>query len=261
MFKSRRNKQSNEFGLPLSVRAVDVNLRRTFDADLVNSMRHMITELACNGDLPHRIAFLSARRGEGVSYTSLAFATTLANDTNRRVCAVELNWWNPGVLGLLNPQSLETSKKRRAKAVPTPLPTEIATRPGVAQVLEGSAALGDALIKTEHPNLHVLPAGDMPIVQRPMTARSESLRTLFETLDQQFDHLVLDIPAVLLTSDAIALASLSDACCVVIRHGVTAASSVQRALDDVRHLPMLGVVYNQVSIKTPQWIRSMITQG
>jgi len=46
----------------------------------------------------------------------------------------------------------------------------------------------------------------------------------------------------------------------VVRHGVTSTSSVQLALDTVKHLPMLGVILNQVSIKTPRWIRALIPQ-
>lgn len=262
MFKLRSSKHS-ELGLPLSLHAADTRLRRTFDAAVVNSIRHMVTELACTGDLPRWIAFVSAQRGEGVTHTALAFATTLASDTNHRVCVVELNWWNTGVLSLLYAHTIEpsTQKQRRLPVNSVPLPAEIASRPGLAQVLAGDAPLDEAIISTTLPNLSILPAGNLPMIQRPIIARSDTLRVLLETLGQQYDHLVLDIPAVLSTSDAIALASLGDACCVVIRHGVTPTSSVQRALDDVRHLPMLGIVYNQVSIKTPQWIRSLITQG
>jgi Mrp family chromosome partitioning ATPase len=47
---------------------------------------------------------------------------------------------------------------------------------------------------------------------------------------------------------------------MVVRHGVTATPSVQRALDDVRHLKQLGIILNQVSIKTPRWLRTLIPQ-
>ena len=61
-------------------------------------------------------------------------------------------------------------------------------------------------------------------------------------------------------SDAIALASLGTACCLIIRQGVTPVSSVRRALDDVKHLPMLGVMLNQNRTMLPRWVQALVPQ-
>jgi Mrp family chromosome partitioning ATPase len=47
---------------------------------------------------------------------------------------------------------------------------------------------------------------------------------------------------------------------MVVRQGVTPTPSVQRALDQVKHLRQLGIVLNQVTIKTPSWLRMLIPQ-
>jgi Mrp family chromosome partitioning ATPase len=65
---------------------------------------------------------------------------------------------------------------------------------------------------------------------------------------------------VLSSSDAVALASLGSACCVVVQQGVTPINSVRLALDEIKHLPMLGVVLNQVRINTPNWVRNFLPQ-
>src|SRR5438093_13785994 len=68
-----------------------------FSPDVVSNLRRLTTHLAYQDHLPERIAIVAALCGEGVTYTTLALATILANDLNTRVCAVELNWQSPGM--------------------------------------------------------------------------------------------------------------------------------------------------------------------
>jgi Mrp family chromosome partitioning ATPase len=186
----------------------------------------------------------------------------LANDTGARVCVVELNWWAPGLITLLDPGAIAEAarKKRRKKNDPPPPEPVLAGHPGVAQVLSGEASLEEALIHSDMPNFDLIPAGALAVSRRPPTARSGDLRAFLDLLAADYDHLILDIPAIRTSSDSIVLASLSDACIVVTRQGVTSTASVQKALDDVKSLTMLGVVLNKVSISTPGWIRSLVPQ-
>jgi Mrp family chromosome partitioning ATPase len=239
----------------LSIRAAGGALERSFPQEIVASFRHMLTEQAYTGGVQPRIAVAAALQGEGVTYTSLALAATLASDTGKSVCVVELNWHAPGMVRLLTPAATEPAE---ANAGEPAAPAQV--RPGLAEVLAGTATLDEALITTELPNLALLPAGSMAPEVRPATARGEQLRQRVDELGGRFEHLILDIPAVLLTSDAIALASLGSACCIVVRQGVTPAASIKQALDDLKHLPMLGVVLNQATVKTPRWLINLIPQ-
>jgi Mrp family chromosome partitioning ATPase len=239
MFRKRSHDEGFAQPAPLALRAADGAPLVAFAPEIVDSFRHMVTELQYGGGFPARLATVAALRGEGVTFSTLALAATLASDDPARVCAVELNWWAPGMLRLLG---------------------GAAPRPGLADVLLGRLELNDALLATDRPNLALLPAGSLPPDQRPAAARGERLRTLIEELGARFDHLVLDIPAVLATSDAIALASLGTACCVVVRYGVTPTGAVQSALDDLKHLPQLGVILNQARIRTPRWLRALVPQ-
>lgn len=235
--------------------------QRAFPSDVVNNFRHMLTRLTYSEAMQtraiSRISFVSALRQEGVTYTALALATTLAHDIDASVCLVDLNWWSPGLPAALAlpPQPRRWWRKRTQEAAP-----ELPNSPGLAGVLDGSASLDDALLTTAMPNLFLLPAGALPLAQRPIVARSERLRACIETLSQRFRYVLLDVPAVLTTSDAIALASLGEACCMVVRQGVTPVNSVRTALDDLKHLPMLGVVLNQTTVATPRWIRALVPQ-
>ena len=94
-----------------------------------------------------------------------------------------------------------------------------------------------------------------------MFTHSDELKSIVTELRGRYDYVLIDVPAILSTSDAIPLASLTDSCCLVIRQGVTQIDDVRMALDDVSHLPMLGVIMNQVELKTPSFIMRMIPQS
>jgi Mrp family chromosome partitioning ATPase len=72
---------------------------------------------------------------------------------------------------------------------------------------------------------------------------------------------ILDIPALLANSDAIALASLADAGFLVVRQGITPIALIKQALDEIKHLSMLGIVMNQTYFHTPRWLYNLIPRG
>ena len=242
--KRRAKKLSQSDVLPIEVRAGDATM--TVDAQAVRPMRSMLSRLTCAAPLPKCLAVVAALREEGATRIALTLAATWAADTPASLCVVELNWHWPGLLGPF------ASEK---PADPAPKPA-----PGLAAVLGGEKMLGDVLLKTSLPNLALLPAGELPNEQRAIAARGEALRNVIHTLSEQFDHLVIDVPAVLATSDAIPLASLADGCVLVVRQGVTPVSLVKQALDQLSHLRVLGVMLNRERIRTPRWLRRLIPQ-
>lgn len=262
MIFSRKSKKQAETGsATLTLRTADGAPLAIFPADIASSYRRMITGLVCRETLPAKIALVAALREEGVTYTGLALATTMASDLAGSVCLVELNWWAPGLQQMLGTFTEKPSRRKRKQPAPAPAArASIPQSPGIAAILTEQASIDDALIKTDLANLALLPAGTLPLDRRALTARSAGLQQCINQLNQRFDHLILDIPAVLVTSDAIALASLADAACIVARQGVTPAPSVRQALDEVKHLSMLGVVMNRTQIKTPGWILNLIPQ-
>ena len=224
----------------LTLPGIDGSELLTIPGEVVHSYRHMLNKLNREGNsLPKRLSLVSALREEGVTYNALALATTMANDTTHSICVVELNWWWPGLAQLAG--GVESR--------------------GLTAVLTENTPLDDVLIPTGMDNLTLLPAGELPVEQRPVIACSNELANLIEQLSQQFDYLFLDIPAVLATSDAITLATLGTGCCVVVRQGVTPIGDVKLALDDIDHIPMLGVIMNKVVIKTPKLFLKIIPQG
>lgn len=241
-----------EFKLLQGERTGVSSVLEVFPADVTNNLRRMSTLLAYQDHLPRRISLVSALRREGVTYVSLVLGAVLASDLAIRVCVVDLNWGASDLLG------------HYQRAMPPDQASDLADRslqrPGLADILYGGAGLDDVIMPTALPQLSLVPAGTLPEVLRPLVARSRTLRGIIGELEDRFDLLVLDAPALLHTSDAIALASLGEACCVVVRQGVTHLNTVRRALDEIKHLKVLGVILNRVYIHTPQLIRNFVPQ-
>jgi Mrp family chromosome partitioning ATPase len=94
---------------------------------------------------------------------------------------------------------------------------------------------------------------------RPVYSRSQALQMLIHELGSRFDYLILDVPAILATNDAVPLASLGSACCMVVRQGATGISDVEQALDEIDHLTVLGVVLNRVKMSTPPGLVKLVS--
>jgi Mrp family chromosome partitioning ATPase len=232
----KKNPQKSEPQAPeLVLPSPDGKAWATFPFTVVNPMRRLISRLSRRESIPERISFVSTLRQEGVTYISWAFATTLAYDLKTSVCIVDLNWWWPSELS----RNLASSK-------------------GLGCVLTGETSLDEAIVCTGKPNLAILPAGELSLQERSLFARSAALRDVIHELGTRYEHLVLDIPSVIACSDAIPLASLGSACCMVIHQGVTSITEVKAALSDLDHIPQLGVVMNKLHLDIPRSIQRVV---
>ena len=233
--KRKKKQQLIEPPLPLTLSSIDGTPAHVFPNAQVESLRQLLTRLDQKEQVPGRLGVVAALRQEGVTNTAMALAATLANDQLKRVCVLDLNWYWPSESPLVAPDN-----------------------PGLAAVLGNEAALEDVIAPSGWSNLVLIPAGKLARPNRPVMARSQALRELLNELDQRYDHLILDIPAILATNDSVPLASLSDACCLVIRQGVTPVEDVRLALDEIEHLTILGTVLNQAHYATPAVILKLI---
>lgn len=201
----------------------------TYPGEVVDSLRQLTTRIISReGKFPQRLSMVAALRKEGLSVLSQALAATLAHDMEVRVCMVELNWWWPSAMTLSNTEN-----------------------PGLEGILSGQYSLDDIICHTGWENLCYVTAGRIPKKERPVIARNPYLRQVINELGERFDHLILDIPAIHSTSDAVPLASLGTALCMVVSQGVTGVEDARLALDEVSHLPIVGVVMNRSKMSTP----------
>lgn len=232
------SEQMSDVGEPLDLWDDDGHLLMRFSAEVVDNMRTTMTRLSSRtGAMPSRLGVVSALPGEGVTYISRALATIMAHDLAARVCLVDLNWWAPAQPPIAPPSNL-----------------------GLVGVVTGDVRLDQIFVRTALPNLTLVPAGVLERGDRPIMARSNVLQSAIDVLDQHFDYLIFDIPAIRATNDAVPLAQLADGIALVIRQGVTPIESINSGIDEIQHLPILGAIMNGVEYRTPASILRFIPQ-
>jgi Mrp family chromosome partitioning ATPase len=188
--------------------------------------------------LPARLAVTSALRREGVTFISKSLGAVLAYDHPYQVAVVDLNWWS--------------APRRKQDAA------DDAGGLGIADAIESGVSLDDILVQTSNPRLALVPAGDVAISRRPGLARSAELAEMLGELEKRFDILILDVPAVRATSDAINLIRQSDDFVLVVRQGVTSEDQVTGALADIGGSEPLGVILNRFSTKIPRRLGQLL---
>jgi Mrp family chromosome partitioning ATPase len=182
-------------------------------------------------DVPHRFGLLAVEGGAGTTFVARAIALVLANDLGRRVCLVDLNWWSPSS-GLAEDE-LE----------------------GVADVIRGTADVDSSLVSTTLPELSLLPAGAATVSERSRFAHSPELQKILVELSEPFDHVVIDLPSLATTSDALSLAEESGAVALVVERGVTQEGQIKTAVAELQGIPFLGVVLNRNRSDLPRFLR------
>lgn len=75
---------------------------------------------------------------------------------------------------------------------------------------------------------------------------SEEMKNLLDELRKEYDYIIIDTPPVLLLSDALALAPITDGTALVCRHQVSYISDISRALNTLKFSKanILGVIVN-----------------
>jgi Mrp family chromosome partitioning ATPase len=108
--------------------------------------------------------------------------------------------------------------------------------PGVSDVVKDRANLSEVLISTGNPGLTML---------RP-------------ELDEENEHLILDLPAMSSSADALTLAQKANAVIFVVQQGVTPEAEAKHALDQLQGLNVLGAILNRSSSRVPAFVRRWV---
>lgn len=212
---------------------------------VAESIRYLVSRIQLEEEtgLPVRIAVTSAVAGEGVTYVARTLAAVVAHDLGRRVCLVDLDWWS-------------ASRQASDESVPS-MPNEPSAG-GVADVARGDADVDAALVPTGEPGLALVTAGRVDAARRAAMVRSGGLDRALDELADRFDHLVVELPPVLATADAITLMRVCDRFLFVVRHGVTPEHVARDALERMSGASCLGVVLNRASTRVPRVVRRLM---
>lgn len=164
------------------------------------------------------VAVTSAGRGEGRTVTAANLALTAAQE-GRSTVLVEADLRRPSIAALFG----------------------LAPRAGLSDVLDGTAELGQAVVRTG--GLAVLCAGT--VRDAAAALRSPRAPAIMEQLRAAYEHVILDAPPALAFVDGDRIAGAADAVLLVVRAGMTPRQVVQFALEALGDRAA-GIVLNDV---------------
>jgi Mrp family chromosome partitioning ATPase len=133
----------------------------------------------------------------------------------------------------------------------------VAPGPGLIQVLRGDCPLEFAIRPSGYDQLHVLPLGE-PASAFPLLIRGATLSPVLAEIRRRFALSILDLPAVLTSTDTRVLAGLADRLLLVVRAGVTPTKLVRQALDELAGTRVLGTVLNDSRRDLPAWLEQRL---
>lgn len=212
------------------------HLLRKPGSSLAEAIRNLRTSILLpNAKNPPKVVmFTSSVPGEGKSMTSMLTAIT-----SRQM----------GKTAIIVDCDLRLSSIERILGVK-------GDRPGILSVLDGSAALEEALHEDPATGLHVLMArqGELAAKKGGNAAdilASQRFADLLRALSQRYDVVILDTPPALVVTDARIVSSLADAVVYMVRWGATPRDAVVEGLNEMRSVraPLVGAVLSMIDEK------------
>jgi Mrp family chromosome partitioning ATPase len=186
------------------------------------------------GPAPRRvIGFTAAVAGEGTTTIAVNLAHLLARVVDRRVLLIDGDMGRSG----------------------GGLSAAVGEHDGLSEVLRRQVQIDEALLETEQPGLHFLPAGK-DRVHYIESAASGPVRPLFEHLGSAYDWVVVDLPPALRHPETRMLGSACTGLVLVVRANRTPRSVSQRALGELNlaRCRMLGTVLNARRESLPRFL-------
>jgi succinoglycan biosynthesis transport protein ExoP len=124
------------------------------------------------------------------------------------------------------------------------------SRPGLSELVVGSANAGQCIFEIDGSNLHVMLAGRVPPNPLELIS-SPQFAGVMEKLKEQYEVIVIDSPPVQLVSDAVMLAQMATSVLFVVRADSTPYPVARHALNRLHRAdaPVLGAVLNQLDLE------------
>ncbi|MBW4630544.1 MAG: polysaccharide biosynthesis tyrosine autokinase [Iphinoe sp. HA4291-MV1] len=132
----------------------------------------------------------------------------------------------------------------------------LASGPGMTDVLEGDVSLLDAVQPTEIENLDVLTCGELH-GHPSQLLESIAMKSLMAEAAENYDLVIIDTPPLTACADASTLAQQSDGIMLVTRPGFTDKEVLSRCVWELtqNRIPIQGVVVNGMTHLTHKYYR------
>jgi capsular exopolysaccharide synthesis family protein len=121
--------------------------------------------------------------------------------------------------------------------------------PGLSEYLIGEVEDVNRIItKTKVENLYILTAGHLPPNPSELLG-SDRMSQLIDSLEKEWDIVLLDSPPIVAVTDASMISSEMDAIAMVVKAGHTERLALDRALDVLKNVkaPLIGAILNGAS--------------
>lgn len=167
------------------------------------------------------VGVTSSVRGEGKSTTTLNLAYSIA-EAGQYVLVIEADMRLPTMAKRLG---IDGSK-------------------GISNLLVGMSKGSEVMQRSSlHPNLYVLPAGEIPPNPSELLG-SERMKLTMDVLKKDFDYILLDLPPVTAVSDPLVASKLVDGMVLVVRQNYSNKRSLAEAVRQLRFVDakILGFV-------------------
>jgi capsular exopolysaccharide synthesis family protein len=112
--------------------------------------------------------------------------------------------------------------------------------PGLSNLIEGSAQLGQAIVKSDELSLHVMPRGNAQVYD----LHPDQFGPYFRQLAEHYDLVLVDTPPVNLITDVQIMAASCDAILLIARAFSTTSKSLEEAVDKLQSFRVIGTVLN-----------------
>jgi capsular exopolysaccharide synthesis family protein len=218
--RAARKPRKAETAGELNKRRITLLQPESFVAEQFRTLRARLDSLAATR--PTRtLAVTSALPGDGKTLAAIGIAVVNSMQPGRRVVLVDCDLRKPTIAASLG----------------------LRVDAGLAEVLEGTASVEDAVLRVDSSQLDVLPVRHIPQNPSELLA-SENMRKLVEALASRYDRVILDLPPTLGIPDAKTVSELCDGVIFVVRADVTPEPEISSALDVIDRRRVLGLVMN-----------------
>ena len=170
------------------------------------------------------IMITSAVAGEGKTFTSVNLAMSLAAELDFSVLLVDADVARPSIPKVLG----------------------LPSGPGLLDLLDGSTAMSQVLLKTNIEKLTVLQSGT-PHPRATEMLASDAMHRLLDEMGHRYPDrvIIFDSPPLLLTTESRTLAAHMGQIVVVVQAGQTLQGHVQSALAAIEFCPVKLLILNQ----------------
>lgn len=184
-------------------------------------------QFASIGKEVKKIMLTSSNPMEGKTSVSVNLAATLGQ-AGHRVLIIDTDLRKPRVHTLFNmPMS-----------------------PGLTNILVKNCDFLDAVKRNDEHSIDVLTCGPIPPNPSELLG-SEEMKNFLESVEGEYDYIILDTPPALFISDAVVLSKYVDGVVIVILEGTTTFDMVKGVLENLEKADanILGCVLNDVKME------------